>query len=94
MGQGKALTGMAVSALSLEVCKQGLKGSGREHALTAPGQEAGQMTAQYCSALRVLVQKQRSSCKFWQTENTRRKGGLPVIRRHLRHSLERSTEVA
>lgn len=39
--QGKALTRTAVSALLFEVCKQGLKDSGREHALTAPREEAG-----------------------------------------------------
>lgn len=37
------------------------------------------MTPRYFSALRILVQRQRSSCKFWQTETTGRLGGLTVI---------------
>lgn len=37
------------------------------------------MTSQYCSALRILLQKQRGSCKFWQTETTGRKGGLTLL---------------
>lgn len=37
------------------------------------------MTSQYFSALRILVQKQKSSCKLWQTETTGRLGGLTVI---------------
>lgn len=66
--QGKAMAGMAVSALSLEVCKQRLQDSGRGRALAAPREGAAPNDPQYFSALRILVQKQRSSCKFWQTE--------------------------
>lgn len=44
------------------------------------------MPSQRCLALRILVQKHRSSCKFRQTETPGRKGGLTVMLRQVTSS--------
>lgn len=91
--QGKAMAGMAVSALSLELCKQRLQDSGRGRALAAPREGAALNDPQYLSALENSRSEAEKLLQVLANRNPGRLGGL-TVRKHLRHSLERSAEAA
>lgn len=77
--QGKAMAGMAESTLCWRCASRGSKTLGGDMRVLPREGRLHSMTPRYFSALRILVQRQRSSCKFWQTETTGRLGGLTVI---------------
>ena len=74
MGQpGKALSRTGARAPLAEVCKQGLKDW--EGTRTCRPKRGG-WTKRPRVFLGILVQKQKGSCKFWQTEAAGKKAGL------------------